>query len=293
MGFESCHPAVNLIYFTAVIVGTLTFQHPLFLAISLACGCIYSLRRNGGRAFRFHLCLLPCIALFALYYSSYHHFGVTILSRNFIGNNLTAESLVYGTVLGASAAGFLMWMSCVYSVFSSDKVVYLFGRISPRLSLFLTILLRMVPRIQAEAKRIHTARSCLGKGIAHGNILQRMKHFIQIFSMLISWSIASLAAMSDSMHSRGSTLRGRTAFSIYRFDYRDRAFVLLFFACFTLTAMAWLLGRTDLVYNPRILWRPLTASDALFCIGYTALCMMPPALELGTELKFHASLQKL
>ena len=29
MGFEACHPAVNLIYFAAVIFGMLAFQHPV------------------------------------------------------------------------------------------------------------------------------------------------------------------------------------------------------------------------------------------------------------------------
>lgn len=34
MGFERCHPAVNLIYFAAVIAGAVTFQHPVFLMLS-------------------------------------------------------------------------------------------------------------------------------------------------------------------------------------------------------------------------------------------------------------------
>ena len=165
MGFEACHPAVNLIYFAAVIFGMLAFQHPVFLAISFLCAFAYSLKRNGTKALMFNLCLIPCIAVFALYYSSLHHFGMTVLRQNFIGNNMTVESLVYGIVLGVSLAGVMIWMSCVYSVFSSDKVVYLFGKASPRLSLFLAILLRMVPRIKGEAKRIHTARKGLGKGI--------------------------------------------------------------------------------------------------------------------------------
>ena len=31
MGFESFHPAINLLYFTAVIAGTLCFRQPVFL----------------------------------------------------------------------------------------------------------------------------------------------------------------------------------------------------------------------------------------------------------------------
>ena len=72
MGFEACHPAVNLIYFAAVIFGMLAFQHPVFLAISFLCAFAYSLKRNGTKALVFNLCLLPCVAAFALYYSSLH-----------------------------------------------------------------------------------------------------------------------------------------------------------------------------------------------------------------------------
>lgn len=286
MGFEACHPAVNLIYFTAVIFGTLAFQHPVFLVISFICAFVYSLKRNGIKALIFNLCLLPCIVAFALYYSSYHHFGMTVLRQNFIGNNMTVESLVYGLVLGVSLAGVIIWMSCVYSVFSSDKVVYLFGKASPRLSLFLAILLRMVPRIKCEAKRIHTARKGLGKGIAQGSMWLRLKNGIRIFSMLISWTIGSFATMSDSMRSRGSTLRGRTAFSIYRFDNRDRAYVIAMFICLILTVMSVLMGLTDMVYDPLILWEPNEAANTLFYAGYAALCLMPMALELWTDYSF-------
>lgn len=286
MGFERCHPAVNLIYFSAVLVGMIAFQHPVFLAISFACAVVYSVKRNGRRALWFDLALLPLAAAFALWYSSYHHFGVTVLQQNFIGNSMTLESLVYGIVLGVGTAGVMIWMSCIYAVFSSDKVVYLFGRISPRLSLFLAILLRMVPRMKREAKRIHRAQQGIGRGANQGNPFRRLRNCLRIFSILITWTIESLVTASESMRSRGSTLRGRTAYSIYRFDNRDRAFVVALFACLTVTGMAVLLRQTDMVYNPSILWSPATPMSWLFYGDYAALCLMPLALELWTEYRF-------
>lgn len=286
MGFERCHPAVNLLYFSAVIFGMAAFQHPVFLVISFLCACAYSVRRNHGKAAAFDLCMLPFAAAFALYYSSYNHFGVTVLQQNFIGNNMTLEALVYGGVLGFSAAGILIWMSCVHSVFSTDKVVYLFGRVSPRLSLFLAILLRMVPRIKKEAKRINMAQQGIGRGVGQGNLWQRLKNCVRIFSMLVTWTIESLATASDSMRSRGSSLRGRTAFSIYRFDNRDRAYVVFMFACITVTLMAVILKQTDMVYDPRIILTPVTPMSFLFYTGYAVLCLMPLGLELWTEYRF-------
>ncbi len=107
---------------------------------------------------------------FALYYSSYHHFGVTVLKQNFIGNNLTVESFVYGMVTGLRAAAVCMWLSCLFRVVSSDKVLYLFGRVSPRLSLFLTILLRFIPRIGRETRKINLAQKGIGRGSNQGNV---------------------------------------------------------------------------------------------------------------------------
>lgn len=114
MGFESCHPAVNFLFFAAVIYGSVAFQHPVFLAISCLCAFAFSMKRNGKRAVIFNLCLLPLVVCFALYYSSYHHFGVTVLKQNFIGNNLTVESFVYGMVTGLRAAAVCMWLSCLF-----------------------------------------------------------------------------------------------------------------------------------------------------------------------------------
>lgn len=293
MGFEACHPAVNLIFFGAVLFGTLGFHHPVFLLISLACAWAYSVKRNGPKAVLFNLTLVPCVLAFALLYSSFCHFGVTVLGQNFIGNNMTLESLVYGVVLGSSVACGIIWMSCVYSVFSSDKVVYLFGKVSPRLSLFLAILLRMVPRIKAEARRIHAARKGLGRGLDQGSLFQRMKNGIAIFSVMITWIIGSLANASDSMRSRGSSLRGRTAFSIYRFDNRDRAYVVGMFLCLTVTAMAALLGLTDMAYNPVMIWEPVEPVHLVFYVGYGVLCLMPLGLEVWTDLRFRSALKQI
>ena len=293
MGFERCHPAVNFLYFAAVIMGMITFQHPIFLAISFACAFAYSIKRNRRKALLFNLVTLPLIAAFALYYSSYHHFGVTVLRQNFIGNNMTLESLVYGFVLGTVIAGVCIWFSCVYSVFTTDKVVYLFGRVSPRLSLFLAILLRMVPRIKKEAKKINTAQRGIGRGVNQGNLWQRVRNCIRIFSMLITWTIESLSTASESMRSRGSSLRGRKAFSIYRFDNRDRAYVITLFTCLTVMIMGVLLKQTDILYDPRIRMNPITSMSFLFYAGYGFFCLMPLMLELWTEYRFKKARRQL
>ena len=286
MGFESCHPAVNFIFFAAALYGTVRFDHPVFLAIACASAFAYSVRRCRKRAAAVNLGFLPLILAFALYYSSYHHFGVTVLRQNFIGNNLTVESFVCGLVIGLQFATLCMWLEAIFRVVTSDKVVYLFGRVSPRLSLFLTILLRFIPRIGREARKINLARKGIGRGSNQGNLFRRICNCLRMFSRLITWMISALALESDSMRSRGSLLRGRTAFSIYRFDNRDRAFVIALFSGITLTAMGAILGATTMFYNPRIIWKPLESVSAVTAAGYAAVCLLPMGLELWKEYRF-------
>lgn len=283
MGFESCHPAVNFLFFAAVLYGSAAFDHPVFLAVAYSCAFAYSVKRNGGKSVLFNLLLLPLAAAFALYYAGYHHFGVTVLKQNFIGNNLTVESLVYGLVLGLRGATVCMWLSCLFSVVTSDKVVYLFGKISPLLSLGLTILLRLIPRVKGEARRIDLAQRGIGRGVNQGNLWQRFINCLRIFSVLITWMIQALGLEADSMRSRGSLLRGRTAFSIYRFDNRDRSFVVALCTAMTLTAMGRILNLTKMLYNPRLLWKPLTGLGAVTAAGYALLCLMPMGLEVWTQ----------
>ena len=293
MGFELCHPAVNLIYFTAVIYGMICFRHPVFLLISFISAVAYSIKRSGAKAALFDALLIPLTVVFAFYYSTYNHFGVTVIRQNFIGNSITFESLIFGAVIGLTVSGVMIWFSCVYSVFTTDKVVYLFGKLSPKLSLFLSVILRMVPRIKNEAKKINTAQQGIGKGVSQGNILARIRNFILIFSIIITRTIDSLSLVSVSMQSRGSLLRGRKAFSIYRFDNRDRAYVIAVFASITLTVMAVMLGQTETVFDPKIIINPVTPLSFLFYAGYSALCLMPLGLELYTEYRFRKARKSL
>lgn len=293
MGFSSCHPAINLLYFACVVSVGLAVSHPILLGIGLVCAFSYSIRLNGRRGSIFAMAMLPLAVLFAAYYALTHHFGATVLFQNTIGNNMTLESAVYGLMLGVRAASILIWFSCIHTVFTADKVIYLFGRISPKLSLFLAILLRIVPRVKAQAKKINTARKGIGRGSNQGNFLRKARNRMRIVSILITWTIEMLDNVSNSMRSRGSALRGRTAFSIYRFDNRDRGFVVGLVVCMTLLVMGLMLRQGSVSYDPVIRMNPLTPMSWIFYGGYALFCLAPLLLDSCTELRFQKARQAM
>ncbi len=286
MRFDSYHPTINFIFFAAAIGCTICFDHPVFVMISYAAAFSYSVKLNGRRALVFDLCLVPFIVLYAGFYSYYNHFGVTPLRQNFIGNSITLEALVYGFVLGLIIASVIMWASCVLAIFSADKVVYLFGRVSPKLSLFLSIILRSVPRIKERAKRINISQKGIGRGIGDGSIFRRFINLLRLLSILITWTLENFVESARSMKCRGYSLKGRTAFSIYRFDNRDRSFVVAVFLCFTLIVMAVILDQTSIYYDPEIVLNRVTLISCVFYAAYGALMIMPMGLQIIGEYKF-------
>lgn len=286
MRFDSYHPAINFIYFATAIACTLAFNQPVFLAISFLCAFAYSVKLRGRKALPLNLALLPLMAAYTWWYSYYNHFGVTNLRTNFAGNWITLESVAAGAAISVAAAAVIMWMSCVFTVVSSDKVVYLLGRISPKLSLFFSILLRMFPRCGRQLSRINTARRGIGRGAGQGSFPAKALNSVKILSALISWTLEEFVESSVSMRNRGYSLKGRTAFSIYRFDNRDRSLVVVMFICITLIIMAVMLDQTAMMFDPEIIINRITPVSIVFYGAYALLLVMPGALQIADEMRF-------
>lgn len=286
MRFDSYHPGINFLFFITVISTALLFQHPVFLAIAFFSAWAYSTKLTRIQGFLFGFFALFLGVLYGLWYASYNHFGVTVMRVNFIGNNMTVESLACGLSYGISLSAVMLWFSCIHELITRDKIVYLFGKITPKASLFLAIILRLVPRIKEQAGKVQRAQSGLGRGIHQGNLWERFCNTIRLCSILTTWVIESFVTSSESMRSRGNTLKGRTAFSIYRFDHRDQVLVLVLVLCLTMMVMAALLKETRIWFDPRIIISPITAVSCIFYLGYAFLCLLPLGLQIASELHF-------
>lgn len=292
MRFDSYHPAINLLYFAAVIAAAIGFDHPCCIAVGYGCAFVCSAALGGRRAWIFDLALVPLGAAFVLFYASYRHFGVTVLAVNFIGNPITLESLVYGLVIAGKTASVLMWLSCFLCVFSGEKLVYLFGRVTPKLSLYLAVLLRAVPRMVQRGRTVAMGRSGVGQGARQGNIFRRARNFCRIFSIVVTWTLEDFVESTAAMANRGATLRGRTAFPLYRFDNRDRALVLSLAALITTQLMAWLLDQTWALYDPVIAINPVTPVSAVFYALYALLGLLPWLLQCCASLRWRRRIEQ-
>jgi len=286
--FSSYHPIVNMLFFVQTIVFSMLFMHPVCLAIAFLCAFSYSLYLGGKKALKFALMfLLPMLILAAVFNPAFSHQGVTILAYLPNGNPLTLESIVYGIAAAFMLITVVSWFSCYNIVMTSDKFVYLFGRIIPALSLILSMALRFVPRFQAQIKVIANAQRCLCRDISKGKLLKRARHGIKILSIMITWALENAVETADSMKARGYGLPGRTAFSIFRFDKCDcKALIFLLF-CAVYIIIGAVLGGLNFLYYPAIHgeWTPYSIS--LFAV-YLVLCASPLIINKKEDFKWKA-----
>ncbi|MCQ2420198.1 MAG: energy-coupling factor transporter transmembrane protein EcfT [Clostridia bacterium] len=282
--FSTFHPVINLLYFLLVLVFSMCLMHPACLAISLFSALCYSAYLNGVRQMlRSFLWLIPVMLFAAILNPLFSHEGVTILRYFPNGNPLTLESILYGLAAAVMLASVISWFGCYSIVMCSDKFMYLFGRIIPSLSLLLSMTLRFVPKFKAQLSAVRQAQKMIGRD-GSGNIFQKVRCGITNFSILLTWALENAVDTADSMKSRGYGLPGRTAFSIYRFDSRDRLALLWLLFCGVYLISGWIVGGFDCRYYPRFHLAELTPFSVSFLLVYAALCLTPVILDRKEDL---------
>ena len=291
--FSTFHPVVNFTYFLAVLVFSMFFMHPIFLGISLLCGMIYSLYLNREKAAKFNfLIMLPSILLLSLINPAFNHEGITVLV--YVNDNpITLESICYGVATAVMLVSVIIWFSCYNAVMTSDKFIYLFGKIIPALSLIFSMVLRFVPKFKAQAKVISNAQRAVGRDISNGNLFQKVKYGTKILSILTTWALENAIETADSMKSRGYGLKGRTSFSNFRFDKRDALAlsVMMIFIVIILTGA--IAGENNIQYFPMIQVKEVTPFSMVVYLSYFLLMLTPTLFNIWEDIRCYRMRSKI
>lgn len=285
--FGRFHPAVNFIYFAAVIGFSMLFMHPLFQIISFLSVFTYSVVLKGRRAAIFNLAvLLPLILTTALINPLFNHEGVTVISYLPGGNPLTLESVLYGVSAGIMLATVICIFSCFNEVMTSDKLICLFGRIIPALSLIFSMTLRFVPRFKTQLSTVVKAQKNIGMDIKSGGIIARAKKGLSILSVMITWSLENSIDTADSMKSRGYGLAGRTSYSIYTFEKRDGGLLAIVTVLAAIVIFGITSGHTDFTHFPAVKYLKISHGSIVTLSAYLVLCILPVFVEIKEGLKW-------
>ncbi len=272
--FEKYHPAALLTYFLAVTLFPMFLNNPFIQGLSLfgallLCPVFFSKRellRGAGYIIMFMILITVTNPLFS-------HNGATVLF--FINDSaVTLEALVCGAGNALTIAAVVLWFQILSQIMTSDKWLALTGKRLPRLTLVLSMALRFVPLFTRRLKKVQSAQKTLGF-YASDNYPDKLKSGLNVFSILVAWSLENAAETSFSMDARGYGLPGRTQFTQFHFGRGD-----LFLLIITVLTTAFVLfgaarGAADFAYYPTLTVTPLSGFAAAVYLPYAALALIP------------------
>ena len=292
--FKTYHPIVNFTYFAFVIGFSCFFMHPVCLGVSLISGFAYSVMLKGKKAIKVNLIyMLPMLITMALMNPAFNHEGVTVIDYLPGGNPLTLESIVYGLCAAIMIVSVICHFTCFNEVMTSDKLIYLFGKIIPSMSLIISMTLRFVPKFAAQLKVVTNAQRCMGRDVSKGSIIRRAKNGLNILSIMATWSLENAIETADSMKARGYGIPGRTAFSIFAFDKRDKKALacILFLGIYTFAGS--LMGEMHFRFFPSMKMDDVSVFGISVFAAYLLLCIFPVMIELWEVMRWKALRSKI
>ncbi|MBQ5973575.1 MAG: energy-coupling factor transporter transmembrane protein EcfT [Oscillospiraceae bacterium] len=193
---------------------------PATALIALTGGVLFCAAVGCARL-RLNLVCAALVTVTALVNPLFNHNGVTVL---FVLNDnpVTAEAFWFGAVSGVSVVAVIYWFRAFSALFTSDKLLYILGLFSPKISLILSMALRYVPLFIRQSDRI--AQAQLAGGLAsEDGLWDRIRGRARVFSVMVTWTLENGIVTADSMEARGYGSGRRTFFSVWRWRARDTA----------------------------------------------------------------------
>lgn len=288
MKFSELHPLSLILFFVSVIAFTMITMNPVLIALSFLCSLLSNIVTKNGKDITAYLILLVVIGVTNPIFS---HNGETVLFY-LLGQRITLEAFFYGVVAAARIVSVIYWFRLFGIVFTQDKLNWFLGRMSPKLSVVISMSLRFIPLVYKNAKDIYNAQIVMNT-FDTSKLSGKFKLFCNVFSALISLSIENAIETADTMRSRGFENKHRTAFSLFRFRKKDIGiitFVLLadcIITGFLFTALE------DFYYYPAMRFAAWDQKCLVLYFVYVLLCLLPIINDLTEDIRWKYSISKI
>lgn len=258
-------------------------QDPILCLFSLAGGILlYTFRQRPGEG-RLHLWCGLIFLVTAVLTPLFNHRGVTVL---FVMNDqpITLEATLCGFYNAAMIISALYWFASFTKIMTEDKILCLFGEISPKFALILSMSLRFIPVFAKKGRQIGQTQRAMGL-YREDDALKKLKSRGRVFSILLTWGLENGIITADSMEARGYGSGRRTAFARFRFRAADAVLIAVTLAVIGMITLSALYGQIGTAFFPALIRQSgqFTLPAYLF---YGIFAFLPAFLELSEEVKW-------
>lgn len=272
---DDMNPLALTVYILLVSGVSLVTMNPMLLLCSLLCGMLcFSVQYTAGRL-KMHGFSIVMFAVIALINPLVSHKGMTVLL--IINDNpITLEALYYGITAALMILSVLYWFRIYTLLMTSDKLLYVFGSISPKFGLMVSMTLRYIPLFAQQAERIAEAQKAVGL-FKEDNIVDTVKGKLRVFSVMVTWTLENGIITADSMAARGYGTGKRSRFRIFKWKKSDALFLAVSMLLFAIAV--WAFGGNDTVFYPAFEMPKMSLAPALGYASYALLALLPLIAE--------------
>ncbi|MBO4339030.1 MAG: energy-coupling factor transporter transmembrane protein EcfT [Clostridia bacterium] len=249
----------------------------------LGFGLLYILK-DENRGKKRHIFILILFLVSAFINPVTNHRGVTAL---FVVNDnpITLEAFLYGVCMAGTICSVIYLFSSFSLIMTSDKLIYVFGIISPKIALLLSMALRYIPLFIRQYKRVKMSQKAMGL-FKDGNIVDRFRGNVRVFSIMVTWALENGIITADSMAARGYSEKRRTPFSFYRFTKSDFVFLSVSLVLFGIVSAGKIAGIIGTAFYPEFVPAGLNIKSIMVYICFSVMAFMPSIIEAKEELKW-------
>ncbi len=281
-GLDKSNPAAAAVYFLLTAGIAMFSMNPVVLAVSLFGALLFYFVKFGFSEIKSHLYTLLLFVIMAVINPIANHNGATVL---FVMNNspVTLEALVYGIFASGMVISVLYWFRSFTNIMTSDKLLYIFGGLSPRLALILSMALRFVPMFARQTARTEQTQRAMGL-YKDDNIADTFKGKAGIFGIIVTWGLENGIITADSMTARGYGTEKRTRFSLFNWRKSDILFLTIVVLLFA--ASLYGISGAEFSYYPHITLSPPDMRTITGYAAYGLLAVLPTVIEIKEALRW-------
>lgn len=292
MSFNKLHPVSVIVYFIAVLIIAMFSVNPIIQATALVSAfCFLSTLQRAKQTLNDIIFYLVLFILIAVTNPLFSHNGETPLF--FLnGNPVTLEALLCGLSISCAIISVILWCKCMGYILSDDKIIYLFGRVAPKLALILSMALRFIPLFKMQIKKVTAAQKSMGMQ-NNSSVPDKLLSTVKIMSSMVTWSLENAVEISSSMKARGYGQKNRSSFSLYKFTFSDVIFTAVVSVLFLAVIAGIAFGDISFAYYPYVSQISLSFSSIFIYTAFFALCFIPFIFEVKEAAKWNFYLSRI
>lgn len=268
--FDRLHPAAAFVYFAAVIILAMLTLSPVICCICFVMSvALYGLMAGVRKALRGLLWTVPFILIISATNSLFVSKGATVLF--FINSRaITLEATLYGLFSAVMISSVIFLCMCFSEIMTSDKFIYLFGGVFPRLALILSMAIGFIPRMKQRYREISEAQRAMGI-YSSDSLTDKIRARLRAISALLTCSLEDSVDTAMSMRARGYGAVRPSSYSSYVFRASNAVVTALSIICFVLCVVLNMQGAGEAVFYP---YARLLPTDAPSCALYALYAIL-------------------